>query len=577
MVKKISLKLLIVVSLLFGIFYACVDPVNVTVFFESPEVKIIVETAEANKKPDTPPDSVKIAEGSDSGLTPGNGVISGLDPNKYYMVEKEKNADDVEQPGYPKYVTENTAIGMIAGQLADLGFITKIKGGSITCLTNFHTYTVRSAAKFTAGTSFTYSDNGSDQTKSVDSNGAITISAPTGTLSLIQLDTLYSGYNVMGVAVSPDLPSSSEFYNQKYKTISNTEASFKLEIAATDTVVDYIFVKTGDPLDFKVLTVKVEAPKTTINLTAIAGVTPPVAGAAPVTTITGTDQYTGTVAWSPAAGSAFAAGTIYTATITLLPKDGYTVQGLTEDCFSVTGGTTTNSANSGVITTVFPATDKTISTPVNITPTYSGTVIRTITDPQYTGTVVWSSGGLTFTDPTFAAGTVYTAVITLTAEPGFTTYGIPQNAASLVTGTPTSVTNSANSGVITVVFPATATKPTGDMKFEITFNYVDHAKNKLEADIPSLTINRGDFDGMKKIELTLNAPDTGSWAVIEWHVGGTVYSTPPVSGKGVLTIDNSSAFWNVLSQSSFDVSVVARLSTAPTVPYEGHTTILVVD
>ena len=53
-----------------------------------------------------------------------------------------------------------------------------------------------------------------------------------------------------------------------------------------------------------------------ISIATIGGVTAPVAGATPVTAITATDQYTGTVAWQPA-HAAFAHGTAYTATITL--------------------------------------------------------------------------------------------------------------------------------------------------------------------------------------------------------------------------------------------------------------------
>jgi peptidoglycan hydrolase-like protein with peptidoglycan-binding domain len=95
---------------------------------------------------------------------------------------------------------------------------------------------------------------------------------------------------------------------------------------------------------------------TTIATAAIAGVTAPILGAAPVTTVTATSSYTGTVTWNTNPVS-FAASTIYTATITLTPKTGYTLSGVTVNSFTVGGATTvTNSANSGVVTAVFPAT-----------------------------------------------------------------------------------------------------------------------------------------------------------------------------------------------------------------------------
>ena len=95
----------------------------------------------------------------------------------------------------------------------------------------------------------------------------------------------------------------------------------------------------------------------TINIAAIEGVTPPVAGAIPVTTITETDQYTGTVSWNGNPGS-FVASTVYTATITLTAKAGYTLTGVRENFFTVDGTSTlaTNAVDSGVITAVFPNT-----------------------------------------------------------------------------------------------------------------------------------------------------------------------------------------------------------------------------
>jgi len=103
-----------------------------------------------------------------------------------------------------------------------------------------------------------------------------------------------------------------------------------------------------------------------VSITAIQGVTAPATGGTPVTVITN-GQYTGTVTWSPkrstfAAETHFAAETQYTATITLTPKAGYTLQGVRANFFTVSGAVSvTNSANSGVITAVFPLTAATVS------------------------------------------------------------------------------------------------------------------------------------------------------------------------------------------------------------------------
>ena len=90
---------------------------------------------------------------------------------------------------------------------------------------------------------------------------------------------------------------------------------------------------------------------------AVIGVTPPAAGAAPVTEIDN-EQYSGAVTWAPEiSGGAFAANTAYTATITLSEKPGYTFQGVAADFFTVAGASSvSNSADTGVVTATFPAT-----------------------------------------------------------------------------------------------------------------------------------------------------------------------------------------------------------------------------
>ncbi|HRG75970.1 MAG TPA: putative Ig domain-containing protein, partial [Leptospiraceae bacterium] len=96
-----------------------------------------------------------------------------------------------------------------------------------------------------------------------------------------------------------------------------------------------------------------------ISIAPIPGVTVPVLGNIPVTTITDTSQYTGTITWDGgwAWSTRFGGNKVYTATITLTPKSGYTFTGVSANFFTVAGATTvTNSANSGVVTAVFPAT-----------------------------------------------------------------------------------------------------------------------------------------------------------------------------------------------------------------------------
>jgi hypothetical protein len=92
-----------------------------------------------------------------------------------------------------------------------------------------------------------------------------------------------------------------------------------------------------------------------INIAAIKGVIVPAYGLTPVTVITENEQYSGTVKWNDNP-STFAPSTVYTATITLTPKAGYTLQGVTADFFTVIGASVRNVADSGVVTAVFPST-----------------------------------------------------------------------------------------------------------------------------------------------------------------------------------------------------------------------------
>ncbi|MBP7736843.1 MAG: DUF1566 domain-containing protein [Spirochaetes bacterium] len=99
--------------------------------------------------------------------------------------------------------------------------------------------------------------------------------------------------------------------------------------------------------------------KAVINIASIPGVTPPVLGEIPVTSITETAQYTGTVTWDGgwAWSARFGGDKAYMATITLTAKTGYTLTGVTANFFTVAGASSvTNSDDSGVITAVFPAT-----------------------------------------------------------------------------------------------------------------------------------------------------------------------------------------------------------------------------
>jgi hypothetical protein len=221
-----------------------------------------------------------------------------------------------------------------------------------------------------------------------------------------------------------------------------------------DGVVANSFVYNGatsvtNSADSGLITITFPSQVSQVNIAAISGVTAPVTGATPVTTITQSDQFTGTITWSPAVASTFAPATVYTATITLTPKIGFTFSGVSANFFTVASATASNTINSGTVTAIFTETNSitiNLSSIIGVPEPVGGqTPVTTITETnQYTGTVSWSPNV-----STFVSGTNYTATITLQPKSGYTLNGVNVNFFK-VDGANTN--NSANSGVITAIF-----------------------------------------------------------------------------------------------------------------------------
>jgi outer membrane protein OmpA-like peptidoglycan-associated protein len=119
-------------------------------------------------------------------------------------------------------------------------------------------------------------------------------------------------------------------------------------------------------------------------------------------------------------------------------------------------GETSTAATATLTRTVTAVNPTVISVPAigGVTvPATGGTPVSAVTAANgYTGTVTWSP-----TASTFAPSTSYTATITLTAASSYTLTGVAANFFTVAGAT--SVTHSANSGTITVVFPATLAAP----------------------------------------------------------------------------------------------------------------------
>ena len=127
-----------------------------------------------------------------------------------------------------------------------------------------------------------------------------------------------------------------------------TEAGTYYVKATVEETADYSGLE-SDAVEFTIL------PKT-IN-TAITQLTAPVKNEVPQTEIE-TDEYTATIVWSPEVEDKFGYNTVYTATITITPKTNYTVKGIAENGYTVSGAeTVTNEADSATVTVVYSATE----------------------------------------------------------------------------------------------------------------------------------------------------------------------------------------------------------------------------
>jgi hypothetical protein len=297
---------------------------------------------------------------------------------------------------------------------------------------------------------------------------------------------------------------------------------------------------------------------TVINIAAIQGVTVPVTGGIPVTSITENEQYSGTVTWSPN-HSAFAATTQYTATIRLTAKTGYTLQGVTANFFTVAGAMSVSfNANSGVITAVFP---QTVANIINIAaiqgvtvPVTGGIPVTSITEnEQYSGTVTWSPN-----HSAFAATTQYTATIRLTAKTGYTLQGVTANFFTVAGAM--SVSFNVNSGVITAMFPQTAAVTPVS---RIEYYWVDQHGSLVTTSGGATTVAAG-------ATLTITAQSTG-YVVKQWHLdgvntgqsGNTYNFSSTTAGKHIvgLFVEKDSKLYNTNININVNVNNVTRSVT----------------
>ena len=232
---------------------------------------------------------------------------------------------------------------------------------------NSATFTISDSVPTRTGYDFLGWATNKDATSAeYSSGGSITISSNT-TLYAVwkKISTFETNEFTQPLAITgwtygetANTPTAVAKYGTIKYTYSNTADGTYTEEVPTNAGTYYVKATVEETADYSGLesnAVEFTILPKTIN-TAITQLTAPVKNEVPQTEIE-TDEYTATVAWSPEVTDKFGYSTVYTATITITPKANYTVKGIAENGYTVSGAqTVTNEADSATITAVYVAT-----------------------------------------------------------------------------------------------------------------------------------------------------------------------------------------------------------------------------
>ena len=230
------------------------------------------------------------------------------------------------------------------------------------------TFTISDSVPTRAGYDFLGWATNKDATSAeYSSGGSITISSNT-TLYAVwkKISTFETNEFTQPLAITgwtygetANTPTAVAKYGTIKYTYSNTADGTYTEEVPTNAGTYYVKATVEETADYSGLesnAVEFTILPKTIN-TAITQLTAPVKNEVPQTEIE-TDEYTATVVWSPEVTDKFVYNTVYTATITITPKTNYTVKGIAENGYTVSGAqTVTNEADSATVTVVYSATE----------------------------------------------------------------------------------------------------------------------------------------------------------------------------------------------------------------------------
>lgn len=231
---------------------------------------------------------------------------------------------------------------------------------------NSATFTISNSVPTRTGYDFLGWATDKDATSAeYSSGGSITISSNTTLYAVWKnISTFETNEFTQPLAITgwtygetANTPTAEAKYGTIKYTYSNTADGTYTEEVPTNAGTYYVKATVEETADYSGLesnAVEFTILPKTINSAII--LTAPVKNKVPQTEME-TNEYTATVAWSPEVTDKFGYSTVYTATITITPKANYTVKGIAENGYTVSGAqTVTNEADSATITAVYAAT-----------------------------------------------------------------------------------------------------------------------------------------------------------------------------------------------------------------------------
>jgi hypothetical protein len=191
----------------------------------------VLKVTVSNKTP-----QVYLHPDSENYLTAGNGRITGLDPDKYYMIEDILGSEFVNTIRYVR------ADGGRSIHLKDIGRAT---GGEVTGLTNFSTYKVRAAENVQNGTTLTITSPPAPSASVNVQNGTISLAAPT-TPYFMNVNPIIAGTGWLAAMVPVSFTGNGE----------DVDLGSPIPLKGEGTIADYVFFT--DSTEFKVLRVMIK-------------------------------------------------------------------------------------------------------------------------------------------------------------------------------------------------------------------------------------------------------------------------------------------------------------------------------